>query len=186
MPSPQIGYMDTKVAPDATRVEIEKLLRAQPGVINPLAYPLEAEILILVVLFEYQKRRDGKPFGPLYRVIIRLKIPAVERFDEYPSGRYRAPEHRGAARKQYIAGAWRVLLHGIKAKWANIEAKAFTFRQEFLPHFVVPGTDGSTVEDWFLPQLDEAYKSGSLPPMLPGLPAPEARQLPPTRVTPAT
>lgn len=188
MPCPQIGYMDTTVSPESSRAEVEKLLRSQSGVINPLAYPLEETdgTLTLVVLFKYQRRRasDSKPVGTMYHVIIRLPIPKLDQFDEYPSGKFRKPEFRPRERGRYINGAWRVLFHGIKAKWANIEAKAFTFRQEFLPFFVVPGFEGETVEDWFMPKLDAAYASGSMPPMLPGLPAPT--QPPSVRITPAT
>ena len=40
-------------------------------------------------------------------------------------------------------------------------------KQEFLAHIVLPNDEG-TVDDWLMPQIDKAYESGKMPPLLPG------------------
>ncbi len=62
---------------------------------------------------------------------------------------------------------WRALALVVKAKLAAVEAKITTFEEEFLPHIVLP--DGSTVSDYMLPQVEQAYAIGKMPPLLPML-----------------
>jgi hypothetical protein len=40
-------------------------------------------------------------------------------------------------------------------------------KEEFLAHIVLPIGKG-TVGDWLMPQIDKAYESGKMPPLLPG------------------
>jgi hypothetical protein len=42
-----------------------------------------------------------------------------------------------------------------------------TVEEEFLAHIVLPNGKG-TVGDWLMPQIDKAYESGKMPPLLPG------------------
>lgn len=62
---------------------------------------------------------------------------------------------------------WRALTLAIKAKLEAVESGIATFEEEFLPHFVVPGSKGQTVGELMIPQLEAAYKEQrSLPPLL--------------------
>lgn len=45
--------------------------------------------------------------------------------------------------------------------------KPLTFEDEFMAHIVLPNQQ--TVGDWMRPQIEEAYQTGQLPPMLPAL-----------------
>jgi hypothetical protein len=48
-----------------------------------------------------------------------------------------------------------------------VESGISTFEQEFLAHIILP--DNSTVGDWIGPQIEQAYETGAMPPMLPAL-----------------
>lgn len=81
-----------------------------------------------------------------------------------------SPEKARAAWEQACRTSWRALLLVIKAKLEAVEAGISTFESEFLAHVVLP--DGQTVGQWMAPQIDAAYKTGAMPQLLPGLPAP--------------
>jgi hypothetical protein len=48
-----------------------------------------------------------------------------------------------------------------------IECGITTSEEEFLVHIVLPNGKG-TVGDWLMPQIDKAYESGRMPPLLTG------------------
>ena len=60
---------------------------------------------------------------------------------------------------------WRALLLIIKAKFEAIESGVSCFDDEFLAHIVLPA--GQTVGQWMAPQIEVAYQTGDMPPMLP-------------------
>lgn len=64
---------------------------------------------------------------------------------------------------------WRALALVIKAKLEAIESGITTVDAEFLAHLVLP--DGRTYGEFALPQIDEVYRSGAMPPLLPGVAA---------------
>ena len=47
-----------------------------------------------------------------------------------------------------------------------MESKRITIKDKFLAQTVMP--DGRTVSEWLRPQLEDAYASGKMPPLLPG------------------
>ena len=55
----------------------------------------------------------------------------------------------------------------IKAKLESVESGIETFEQAFLANVVLPG--GTTVGDYMTPQIAESYRTGQMPPMLPGV-----------------
>lgn len=64
---------------------------------------------------------------------------------------------------------WRALTLAIKAKLEAVESGIASFEEEFLPHFVVPGSKGQTVGEIMIPQLQAAYQDQrALPPLLTG------------------
>ena len=60
---------------------------------------------------------------------------------------------------------WRALALVIKAKLEAVESGITEFDSEFLAHIVLP--DGQTFGTWARPQLESAYSSGNMPPLLP-------------------
>ena len=60
---------------------------------------------------------------------------------------------------------WRALLLVIKAKLEAVTAGISTIETEFLANIVLP--DNTTAGEWMLPQIDRAYRSGEMPPLLP-------------------
>jgi len=52
----------------------------------------------------------------------------------------------------------------IKAKLEAVEAGVSTFEEEFMAFIALP--DGRTVGDFMAPQIDAAYKTGRMPPLL--------------------
>lgn len=67
---------------------------------------------------------------------------------------------------QKIRTSWRCLLLAIKAKLECAASGISTFEQEFMAHIVMP--DGQTIGQHIIPQLDESYSSGKMPPLLGG------------------
>ena len=47
-----------------------------------------------------------------------------------------------------------------------MESKRITIKDEFLAYTVIP--DGRTLSEWLQPQLEDAYLSRKMPPLLPG------------------
>ena len=74
------------------------------------------------------------------------------------------------AYEQAVRQRWRALALVVKAKLEAIEAGITTFEEEFLAYIMLP--DGQTVGQWIKPQVDDAYRLGTMPTTLPGLPAP--------------
>lgn len=59
---------------------------------------------------------------------------------------------------------WRALSLVVKAKLEAVEAGISTFETEFLGHIVLP--NGQTMGEWAQPQVEEAYQTGAMPPMI--------------------
>lgn len=66
--------------------------------------------------------------------------------------------------KQLERTRWRCLLLAIKAKLECAASGITTFEQEFMAHIVMP--NGQTISQAILPQIDEAYRNGKMPPLL--------------------
>lgn len=61
---------------------------------------------------------------------------------------------------------WRALALVVKAKLEAVESGISTVEREFLADVVLP--NGSTVGEWFAPQLELAYANGQMPALMPG------------------
>jgi len=116
-----------------------------------------------VIVFEAQGRR----------VMFELPLPDKHEFKvkkvntSYGHSRQkeRSPEEVEKVWEQACRQRWRALALVIKAKLEAVETGITTFEDEFLAHIVLP--DGRTVGRWFKPQLEEAYESKKMPPLLP-------------------
>jgi hypothetical protein len=79
-----------------------------------------------------------------------------------------------AAAKEYdqaVRQRWRALALVIKAKLEAVESGISVFEDEFLANIVLP--DGTTAGAFMRPQIARAYEIGTMPALLPMLPAPE-------------
>lgn len=86
--------------------------------------------------------------------------------------RPRSADAAYAAFEQAVRQRWRALALVVKAKLEAVDAGIVTFEQEFMPFIVLPGTGGRTVAEFVAPAVEEAYRSGTVPPLL-GLPGPK-------------
>lgn len=80
-------------------------------------------------------------------------------------GLMRSTAQAEAAYEQAVRQRWRALALVIKAKLEAVEAGITVFEDEFLAHIVLP--DGQTVGQVMLPQIESAYRTGKMPPLLP-------------------
>lgn len=62
---------------------------------------------------------------------------------------------------------WRALLLVIKAKLEAIESGISSFDEEFMSNIVL--SNGQTVGEYVGPQIEQAYLTGNMPPLLPML-----------------
>ena len=78
---------------------------------------------------------------------------------------------------------WRALLLVIKAKLEAVTAGISTIETEFLANIVLP--DNTTAGEWMIPQIDQAYRTGQMPPMLPAAGNSDPRSSGPIALPPA-
>ncbi len=107
------------------------------------------------------------------RFTLHLPSRAEKQFTTRPRRGYRVnatPQQAIAAWEQAVRQRWRALLLCIKAKLEAVVAGIESFDSAFLAYFVL-GT-GQTLGEAIRPQLDQAFRTGELPPLLPALPPP--------------
>jgi len=75
------------------------------------------------------------------------------------------PEGNKPKDDQTRRSRWRALLLCIKAKLEAVDSKIESFEEAFLAHVVMP--DGDTVGVKIAAQIDTAYKTNSMVPLLP-------------------
>jgi len=145
----------TSVTSDKSRSEIEKTLTRYGA--DQFLYGWQEQAA--VVGFRMQGRQ------------VKFLLPLPDRksreFTHTP-GRdiERSPTQAAAAYEQAVRQKWRALALVIKAKLEAVESGITVFEDEFMAHIVLPG--GQTVGSWMRPQIERAYQSGKMPPLLPG------------------
>lgn len=82
-------------------------------------------------------------------------------------GQKRSAEAAYAAWEQSCRSRWRALYLIVKAKLEAVEAGISTVEREFFYDIVLP--DGKTIGEYMAPQIETAYQTGQMPPMLPML-----------------
>ena len=88
-------------------------------------------------------------------------------FTHSPTGKSRKKTAAYTAWEQACRQRWRALALVIKAKLEAVEAGIAIFEDEFMANIVLP--NGSTVSQFMLPQITEAYETGDMPQLLPFL-----------------
>ncbi|OJY68662.1 MAG: hypothetical protein BGP16_05345 [Sphingobium sp. 66-54] len=85
--------------------------------------------------------------------------------DRYGYEKRRTDESARKQWEQACRSRWRALLLVIKAKLEAVEVGISTFDTEFMANIVMP--DGSLIGDHVVPRIAQAYKTGTMPPLLP-------------------
>lgn len=80
-------------------------------------------------------------------------------------GTKRSPAQVEKEYEQAVRQKWRALLLVIKAKLEAVESGITVFDDEFMAHIVMP--DGNTLGSIMRPQIESAYSTGKMPPLLP-------------------
>ena len=145
---------NTEVSTERSKAEIERLL-ARYGADQFISGWQESEAVIGF-------RANGK--------MIRFNLP-LPRKDEkrfvlsHGGRRTRASDQILKVWDQTCRQSWRALALVIKAKLEAVESEITSFETEFMAHIVMP--DGRTVGDHVRPNIEHAYQSGKVPPLLP-------------------
>jgi hypothetical protein len=108
--------------------------------------------------------------GRQIRFLLAMPSKDERRFTHHSRGA-RAPDAALREWEQAVRQRWRALALVIKAKLEAVQSGISEFEDEFLANIVLP--DGKTAGGWLRPQIAEAYRVGSMPPLLPMLSAPE-------------
>ncbi len=146
---------DTTVPVDRSRTEIEHLLTRH----GATAFGYLSEGAAQVIVFQIDHRR----------VLMHLPLPDRDdpEFTHTPSrGTRRSPAEARRAYDQAVRARWRSLVLIIKAKLEAVAAGLTTVEREFLPDIALP--NGQTVGQYLAPQLEQVYRSGQMPALLPG------------------
>ncbi len=150
----------TTVPLEKTKVEIETVIRKYGASQFISGWSDEAAVIGFTMK------------GKMVKFFLPMPDPDDKKFRHTATGRWRTPGKRAddAAKRDYdqeVRQRWRALLLVIKAKLEAVEAKITTFENEFLAHIVM--SDGRTVAQWAVPQIDIMYATGTMPPLLPGI-----------------
>jgi hypothetical protein len=145
---------DTHVSVDRSKAEIEQLLRRYGADQFFTGWDADAAVIGF--------RAQGR--------FVKFHLPLPSRtdakFTRTPSrGTRRTSSEADRHWEQACRQRWRALALVIKAKLEAVASGITTFEDEFLAHVVMP--DGQSVGDWVRPQVEDAYLSGKMPPLLP-------------------
>jgi len=114
------------------------------------------------------REKNAVVFFRMNGLSIRFSIvmPDKNEFSRTPGGRRsRNRDNQHKAWDQACRQRWRALALVVKAKLEAVESGITTFEEEFLSHILLPNQ--STVGEFMVPQVQQAYRSGNMPKMLP-------------------
>ncbi|MBV2127963.1 hypothetical protein [Arsukibacterium indicum] len=103
--------------------------------------------------------------GRQVRIVVPLPDKTDKQFWLTDTGRDRSETAALKEWDQACRQRYRSLALVVKAKLEAVEAGITTFEEEFMAHLVLPG--GETVGQRLLPEINEAQRTGKLPPLLP-------------------
>ncbi len=146
---------NTSVSTDKSRAEIERTLQRYGA--DQFMYGWDRDKA--VVGFRMAKRQ--------IRFLLPMPDKRDRKFTHTPTGKLRKETAAFTEWEQACRQKWRALSLVIKAKLEAVEAGIAVFEDEFMANIVLP--NGSTVSQFMLPQIAEAYESGQMPKLLPDL-----------------
>ena len=142
---------DTTVDEGRSRSEIESTLKRYGA--DRFAYMCDSSYAH--VAFEINQRR----------IRISINLPQRRDFYKTESGLTRTTSAAiTTAYEKAQRQIWRALLLVIKAKLESVDSGIETLEEAFMPHVLLP--DGRTVSEWLTPQIELAYASRQMPPLL--------------------
>lgn len=144
---------NTSVSTDKSRAEIERTLQKYGA--DQFMYGWDQEKA--VIGFRLADRQ--------IKFILPMPSKTDKKFHKTPTGKARAEAVAFKEWEQACRQKWRALSLVIKAKLEAVEAGIAIFEDEFMANIVLP--NGSTVSQFMLPQITEAYENGAMPKMLP-------------------
>ena len=162
---------NTTVSAMRTRNEIEETLERYGA--DGFAYATQGNLA--TVIFAMENRR--------IRFVLELPDPGDFRHTNHSPPRERSDRAQREAHDQACRQRWRALLLVIKAKLEAVTAGISTIETEFLANIVLP--DNTTAGEWMLPQIDRAYRTGDMPPLLPAAGNSDPRSSGPIALPPA-
>lgn len=142
----------TEVPADRSRSEIERML---------VRYGATA--------FQYGWEGDRAAVGFRIEgryVRILMPMPHPSESETTDAGRMRSEAATMRAHEQAVRQRWRALVLIIKAKLEAVTSGISTIEREFMADVVMP--NNQTIGQWLAPQIEAAYTSGKMPPLLPG------------------
>lgn len=144
---------NTGVSSDRSRAEIERTLQRY----GATGFMYGWQNGQAMIAFELNGRR--------VQFVLPMPDRNAKEFTHTPSrGTRRSQNQIDQAFEQAVRQRWRALALVIKAKLEAVEAKITVFEDEFLAHIVLP--NGQSVGNWMRPQLEQAYETMTMPPML--------------------
>jgi len=142
---------NTTVSVERSQAEVERILQRYGASSFMRGWDRERAVLA----FTINKRQ--------IRMIVAM--PARDDFKYTAQGKLRiSADAITASWEQACRQRWRALALVVKAKLEAVEAGISTFEDEFLAHIVLP--DGSTTGQWMKPQIQRAYETADMPPLL--------------------
>lgn len=148
MPNKPKFAANTTVSPDDSLREIKTILKRY-GATRIATSEEESQVIIG---FEVHERR----------VRLVVKTPTLAESRQNAKGALMGSVQARQAHEKAIRQRWRALLLVIKAKMEAVEAGVETFEEAFMAQLVLPGST-RTVSEWLGPQIETAYRTGSLP-----------------------
>ena len=146
---------NTTVSTDKSRSEIERTLQRYGA--DQFMYGWDQDKAVV----------GFRMAGRQIRFLLPMPDKQDRRFTHTPTGKARKESLIYTEWEQACRQKWRALSLVIKAKLEAVEAEIAMFEDEFMANIVLP--NGSTVSQFMLPQIEEAYDLGQMPKLLPNL-----------------
>tara|TARA_R110002049_G_scaffold282589_3_gene462442 strand:+ start:2171 stop:2632 length:462 start_codon:yes stop_codon:yes gene_type:complete len=149
-----MGYAEnTNVSAEKSRGEIERILQRYGA--DQFMYGWDQEQAVIGF------RLGGRQI----KFLLPMPSKSDAKFSKTPTGKKRTEAAAFKEWEQACRQKWRALSLVIKAKLEAVDAGIAIFEDEFMANIVLP--NGSTVSQFMLPQITEAYESGAMPKLLP-------------------
>jgi hypothetical protein len=146
---------NTTVSVDKSKTEIEQTLNRYGA--DQFMYGWDQEKAIV----------GFRMAGRQIKFVLAMPNRKDDQFVKTPTGKPRSDTQSAKEYEQACRQKWRALSLVIKAKLEAVESGISIFDEEFMANIVLPG--GTTVGQFMLPQITEAYETGRMPKMLPDL-----------------
>ena len=143
---------DTEVSVEKSQMELERTLERFGATGFMRGWDKQANVAVLV--FEIRSRR----------VKLTVPMPTLEDVSRRKDGSSRPIQHRKGALDQATKQRWRAFNLIVKAKLEAIESGISTIEDEFMANILLPS--GQTIGQWMQPQIEAAYRTGHMPPLL--------------------